>query len=272
MFKIGDFSKLSKISIRMLRHYNDLGLLIPERIDEFTGYRYYSASQLVLANRISLLKAMGFSLNSITKIIEEYNDSESLRKYLLVKHEEIKEQAESMERQLLLLETTIQKLGKDFDVMNIDVVLKEIPERYVASVRKVIAHYNQEGLLWEKLIKGIEANSIKTVNPCYPIAVFHDQDYKENDVDVEVQVSVDGMYSDTEEVKFKTIPAIGVASVIVKGSYDQLSEANEAIANWITDNQYEICGAMFNINHVSPGTDPNPENWETEVCYPVRKK
>ncbi len=59
MLKIGDFSALSKISIFMLRHYNEIGLLIPVYVDEFTGYRYYSEEQLPIANRIQALKKYG---------------------------------------------------------------------------------------------------------------------------------------------------------------------------------------------------------------------
>ncbi|WP_235440040.1 MerR family transcriptional regulator [Paenibacillus sp. DMB20] len=75
MFRIGDFSKLSRVSIRMLRHYDEMGLLVPEYVDEMTGYRYYKAGQLVLANRIRSLKDMGFSLALIGSILKEYGDA-----------------------------------------------------------------------------------------------------------------------------------------------------------------------------------------------------
>ena len=74
MIKIGDFSKLSRISIRMLRHYDEIGLLKPESVDDFTSYRYYSPAQLQTANRITMLKDMGFSLNSISEILNQYNN------------------------------------------------------------------------------------------------------------------------------------------------------------------------------------------------------
>ena len=56
MFKIGDFSKLGQVSVRMLRHYDQLGLLKPGQIDKFTGYRYYAVEQLVRLNRILFFK------------------------------------------------------------------------------------------------------------------------------------------------------------------------------------------------------------------------
>ena len=61
MFKIGEFSKLSRISIRMLRHYDEIGLLVPEETDPWTGYRRYAAAQLMTANRITALRGLGFS-------------------------------------------------------------------------------------------------------------------------------------------------------------------------------------------------------------------
>ncbi|NLL72968.1 MAG: MerR family transcriptional regulator [Clostridiales bacterium] len=117
MLRIGDFSKLSRISIRMLRHYDEIGLLAPESIDELTGYRYYSEAQLPLANRIHALKDMGFSLSVVGEILKTYNDSQALKDYLLLKQAELKELAEKTSRQLLILETTINRIGKDDNVM-----------------------------------------------------------------------------------------------------------------------------------------------------------
>ena len=71
MLKIGEFSKLSRVSIRMLRHYDDIGLLKPAEIDRFTGYRYYSPDQLPIIGRITALKDMEFQLADIVKIFEK---------------------------------------------------------------------------------------------------------------------------------------------------------------------------------------------------------
>ena len=69
MFRIGEFSKLAMVSVRMLRHYDEIGLLPPNTVDPYTGYRYYSASQLAVIGRIQLLKEMGISLSQITKML-----------------------------------------------------------------------------------------------------------------------------------------------------------------------------------------------------------
>jgi DNA-binding transcriptional MerR regulator len=148
MLKIGDFSKLSRISIRMLRHYDEIGLLMPKSIDNFTGYRFYSEDQLPVVGRITALKDMGFSLATIREILKSYDDPKALAKFLAVKQVEVQAEAEEAEHRLLLLDTAIKRLGKDGTVMNYNVTLKELPERYVASVRKVIPNYEQKGMLW----------------------------------------------------------------------------------------------------------------------------
>lgn len=282
MLKIGDFSKLTRISIRMLRHYDEIGLLKPESIDTFTSYRYYSAAQLPLANRINLLKSMGFSLAAISEIISQYHDASQLKKYLQIKLAEVKEQSEQAQSRLNLLETTIQRLGKDGTVMKYDVTLKEMPQRYVASLRKIIPTYQDEGALWNQMSEEtgypFGANgkgdrcALQMATPSYSLAVFHDEGYKESDVDVEIQIAVQGKYENTENVIFKTVEPVEIASAVYKGGYDQINEVNEAVAVWVSDHGYDYNGPMFSIYHVSPGHDPNPENWVTEVCYPVKKK
>ena len=82
MLKIGEFSKLSRVSIRMLRHYDDIGLLKPAEIDDFTGYRYYREEQLFVIGRIISLKDMGFALADIIKILDSYDDKEKMDAFL----------------------------------------------------------------------------------------------------------------------------------------------------------------------------------------------
>jgi DNA-binding transcriptional MerR regulator len=272
MIKIGYFSKLSRISVRMLRHYNEIGLLIPDSVDDFTGYRYYSEAQLPLANRIGALKEMGFTLAAITEILKEYDNPDALRKFLSLKYKEVKEQSENVNRQMLLLESAINRLRKDERTMEYSVILKEMPQRSVASLRKIIPSYQDERILWEQFMKETAHLNLQYGNPKGAVAVFHDEGYKESDVDVEIQVPVDGSYSNTENVVFKSTEPTLVASATYKGSYEQIIDVNEAVANWVTDNNYEFDGAMFCIYHVSPAMDDNPENWVTEVCYPVRGK
>lgn len=272
MLKIGDFSSLSRISIRMLRHYDEIGLLVPKSIDSFSGYRYYGEDQLPVAGQINALKDMGFGLSAIGEILKSFDDPQKMAELLSVKMAEVKAQAEEAARRLLLLETAIKRLRKDGTTMSYNITLKTLPERYVASVRQSIPAYDQESILWHILMKETTPLKMQPADNCFSLAIFHDEEYKESDVDVEIQCTVKGNYQDTENVVFKTVPAIEIASATYKGSYTQITAVNHAVANWVNDNGYEFNGAMLCIYHVSPAQTHNPDELVTEVCYPVKKK
>ena len=272
MLKIGDFSKLSRISIRMLRHYDEIGLLKPEVVDDLSGYRYYGVSQLPLAERIQVLKSMGFGLAVIGEILEKYDDPRAIEEFLLVKRRELEEQERLTKERLQVLDNTIRWLRKDGNPMNYEVTLKTLPQRYVASVRQVIPAYDAEGMLWQMLNEETASQNLKQAVPCYGLAIFHDEGYKDGDVDVEIQACVEGSYNDTEHVRFKTVAPVQMASATYSGSYDQITKVNESVARWIQENGYEFDGPSFCIYHVSPYEAKSPDDLVTEVCYPVKKK
>ncbi len=270
MLKIGDFSKLSRVSIRMLRHYDEIGLLRPVKIDPESGYRYYSENQLPVAGRITALKDMGFGLSAIGEMLENYLDKDSLERRLLLKQAELLEQSRQTAYRLRLLDTALERLRKD-ETMQYDVTLKTFPQRYAATVRMTIPTYEMEGMLWSVLVRETAPLHLIPDDPCYCSVTFHDSEFKESDVDVEAQKTVKGHYPDTEHVKFKTLPSVTVASATCKGSYDQMNAIMEAVANWVKDNGYAFDGPAFNIYHVSPHETSDPNEFVTEVCYPVRR-
>ena len=91
-------------------------------------------------------------------------------------------------------------------------------------------------------------------------------------MDVAAQKTVKGRYSDTQHVKFKTLPQVTVACATCKGPYDQMNAVMGAVAAWVVNNGYEFDGPAFNIYHVSPHETSDPSQFVTEVCYPVRKR
>ena len=151
--------------------------------------------------------------------------------------------------------------------MKYDVTIKTIPERYAATVQMVVPHYEDEGKLWGMMAEC--KTPLIPADPCLAAAEFLDKEYKEENVEIKVWMTVKGTYEDTEHVKFKTLPAVKVASCIIKGSYDQMGDATATVASWINGNGYEVNGPMFNIYHVSPAQTQNPEEYVTEVCFPI---
>lgn len=272
MLKIGEFSKLSRVSIRMLRHYDEIGLLRPVKTDPESGYRYYGETQLPIVGRITSLKDMGFGLSAIAGILADYTDKDILERHLRLKQAELLELSEQTEQRLRLLDTALQRLRKDDSTMQYDVTIKTFPRRRAATVRMTIPHYEQEGMLWQILMQETAGMNLIPDSPCYACAMFHDREYKESDADVEVQRTVKGTYPDTEHVKFRTLPEVTAACATYKGPYEQIGEIMNAVLTWVVDNGYQFDGPAFNIYHVSPYETADANEFVTEVCYPVRKK
>ena len=193
MLKIGEFSKLSRVSIRMLRHYDEIGLLKPAYIDPDSGYRYYAEHQLTAAGRITALKDMGFGLSSMAQILA-CDSKEMLASHMLVRQAELEEQIHLLSDQLRRLDTALTRLRKD-ETMQYDVTVKTFPARCAATVRMQIPSYEMEGMLWNMLVSETQSLNIVEDNPCYCCAVFHDKEFKESDVDVEVYKTVKGSCS-----------------------------------------------------------------------------
>ena len=153
MLKIGEFSKLSRVSVRMLRHYDEIGLLPPASIDSATGYRYYSEDQLPVAGRITALRDIGFGLGEIQACQQGRENPQVLAALFSARREALRGELAALRRQLRLLDTLEQRLRKEDSNMEYPVNLKTLPQRQVASVRMTIPAYDQEGILWHTLVR-----------------------------------------------------------------------------------------------------------------------
>ena len=271
MLKIGEFSKLSRVSVRMLRHYDEIGLLKPAVTDRFTDYRYYREDQLPVIGRITAMKDMGFSLSDIVKILDTYDDREQLEKFFSARQKELEALSRDTEHKLTLLDAARKRLRKEED-MSYNVTIKTIPERYAATVQMTIPRYEDEGMIWGILTEETCRMNLVEADPCLAAVTYLDGEYKETDVEMMAWKTVKGNYPDTEHVRFRTLQEETVASCIYKGSYTQITDVYAAVIAWMEANGYESAGPMFNIYHVSPHETQNPDEFVTEICYPVKKK
>ena len=271
MLKIGEFSKLSRISVRMLRHYDEIGLLKPARIDRFTDYRYYREDQLPIAGRIVALKDMGFSLADIIRILSIYEDRDQLERFFSTRQRELEALSWDTAHKLTLLDAARERLRKE-ENMSYDVTIKTIPARYAATVRMIVPRYEDEGMIWGTLVEETCRMGLVEADPCLCAVTFLDGEYKEENVEMMAWKTVKGVYPDTEHVKFRTLPAVTVASCTYQGNYTRITDVYAAVIGWMEANGYEPDGPMFNIYHVSPQETQDPDKFVTEICYPVKKK
>src|ERR1043165_4161079 len=126
MFKIGEFSKMVQVPVPTLRYYDQMGLLKPVKVDSFTGYRYYSASQLPQLHRILALKGLGFSLEQIAVVLDEGLTPEQMRGMLRLRHAQISQQLAEGQNQLGEVAARLEEIEQEDGLSPYDVILKRV--------------------------------------------------------------------------------------------------------------------------------------------------
>ncbi len=149
-----------------------------------------------------------------------------------------------------------------------DVRTFDLPEMTCASLRRVIPTYADEGVLWEELWPLLVASGAAFPADGIAGATFHDGEYREADVEVEVWVQLTAPLDVGDPVVCRTEPARSVVGGTLYGDYSQMGEATSAVGRYVAEHGLNT-GAMFNIYRVSPAQNPDPSSWVTEVCYPI---
>lgn len=271
MIRIGDFSKLSQVSIKTLRYYDELGLLKPVHVDEFTGYRYYSAEQLPRLNRILALKDLGLSLEQVTQVLHEDVSPEQLRGMLRLQQARLQQHISEEQARLARVEARLQEINREHTMPDYDVILKQVEPQLVASIRDTLPRYPAVGRLFGVLERYLARAS--AYNPdLIGAAIWHDEDYKTHDIDAEAVIYLKQPVPESGRVKVYTLPAATMASVIHKGAYNRFNQAYEAIMRWIEANGYSIVGPNREIYlYCTEPVRQDDETYVTEIQFPVAK-
>jgi len=272
MFKIGEFSRLVRVSPRMLRHYEKCGLFYPAEIDKYTGYRQYGAGQIPLLARIVALRDMGFSIEEIGDILPNFEDHAYLDKVLRAQTAAVKSTIEAEQDKLEKLMQMSATVRKERNIMVFDVVLKELPPVKVLTLRGIIPHYRDEGMLWEKLGQYIGERQVAINGGGY--STYFDEEYKEQDPDVEIAVPVNKLGESEGDFVYKEYPGIPQAATVrfsgpFDGGYDA---ASEKLAGWMEEQGYAFSGYLRGHVIASPHENSKPEDLLTELQAPVEKK
>jgi effector-binding domain-containing protein len=272
MIRIGDFSKLSRVSIKTLRHYDEMGLLKPIAVDHFTGYRYYEFDQLAQLYRILALKDLGFSLEEIGRFLDSDLSVEQMRGMLKLRQAEIRQQVEEEVARLARVELWLREIEQEDSMSKYDVVIKKIEPINVASVRGVVPTPPDQRTLWDELLGYLNQKGARMIGP--PMALYHDPEFKERDWDIEVVMPLSEAIDSGQHVKVYNLPgAEKMACVVHKGPFATLGEAYDALAKWIDQNGYHIVGPGRELNLKLPEKlgDQNDPNTVNEIQFPVEK-
>lgn len=266
MFSIGEFSRISRLSIKSLRLYHDKGILIPCSVDEFTGYRYYDEANIETAKAIAILKQFDFSLNEISEILKSYSDESDIIDFLEEKQKEIEAKisryadiTRSMER--------IIKMEKEASV-NSDGEF-EIEEKEIETI--LIAGYRMKGR-YSEAGKGFDAlgNLIERNISGKAMSLFYDGEYKEEGADFEPCFPVRKGKSG-EGISVRELKGGRTVSLIHKGPYETLGNSYKRIFSYINDRGLKITLPTREI--YIKGTGPifkgNPLNYLTEIIFMI---
>jgi effector-binding domain-containing protein len=268
MFKIGDFSKLSQVTVKTLRYYDELGLLKPAHIDRFTSYRFYSADQLPRLNRILVLKDLGFPLEQIGRLLDADVSPEQIRGMLQLRQAELQQHIETEQARLARVEARLRHVDKEHIMPAYDVVIKKIEPQMVATLRRVIPTYSHTGELFEELFNNL--GSTRPVGPA--LSIEHDPEYRERDVDVEAAVPVNAAQVSGTGVTVRELEGVEtMACVIHQGPYDTITQVYEYLMEWFESNGYRISGPNRQVYLREPGPQVDPSEYVTEVQVPVER-
>ncbi len=267
MFTIGDFARHGRVSVRMLRHYDDLGILPPARVDHSTGYRYYEAAQLAVLNRIVALKELGFSLAEVASILHEQVSAAEIRGMLRLRRAELRAQIEADSARLRQVEVRLTAIESE-EVMPADeIVVKSLPAVRVAELTAPAAGYHPEAIspviqpLFAKLVEKMNAAGVAFVGPAH--AYYEDRPDCGVTVHAAMPVNVEPNGFDFDVVD---LPAVERAATLIhNGSMDTILSSWQALARWISDNDGQPAGYAREVTlHWSENTD----EWVTELQIP----
>jgi len=271
MIRIGVFSKLSRVSIKTLRYYDDMGLLKPVSVDEWTGYRYYAFEQLPRLNRILALKDLGFSLTEISELLDEDVSLEQLRGMLRVRQSEAQQRIRDEQERLERIEARLKQIEMESKMSEYDVVIKKVDPVMVACLRETIPSYSQQGRLWKALEGYLAMHHVRPSGPCFTL--YLDEEYKESEVDTMACEPINVDLAESSRIKVHEVPGVEMmACTVHHGPFTTIGEAHSAIHKWIDNNGYRVNGPEreLYINPAKGGSQTDPKT-VTEIQYPIEK-
>ncbi|MEV5122949.1 MerR family transcriptional regulator [Streptomyces decoyicus] len=177
MFSIGDFAQYGRVSARMLRHYDAIGLLRPARTDPASGYRYYEAAQLARLNRIIALKDLGFSLQQVGAILAEEVSVPELRGMLRLRRAELEASLAAAGARLAQVEARLRTIESEGRMSADDVVVKRTGAVLLAELSGIAASYGPEDIgpviqpLYGELCRRLETAG---VTPSGPVLAYYE--------------------------------------------------------------------------------------------------
>ncbi|MFD3828498.1 MerR family transcriptional regulator [Streptomyces sp. NPDC058621] len=278
MFTIGDFAKHGRVSVRMLRHYDALGLLRPARVDPFTGYRSYEAGQLARLNRVIALKELGFSLDQVGTILDERVSAEELRGMLRLRRAELAAAAAAAAPPRVQVEARLRTIESEGSMPVDDVVVKSLPSVRLAELTGIAESYGPQdvgpvvGPLYEELCRRLDGAGVVPTGP--GIARYEDAPDRPGApagaivVHAGLPVAAGVRAEDLGGgVRIVELPAVERAATVVhRGPMEGVLPTSQLLARWIDAHGHRSAGYARELTLACP---QDRDRWVTELQEPL---
>jgi DNA-binding transcriptional MerR regulator len=259
MYRIGEFSRLSQVPVKTLRHYDAIGLLRPARVDRATGYRSYAAAQLERLNRILVFKDLGFSLHEIRVLLAENVPLDQVRELLRLKHHALEQGVRRERARLARAAVRLELIERCGQAGAHEVAVRSTAPQLVASLRATLASHDE----CERLFEELERRSGGPGRRRQRGAIWHA--CAERAVDCEAFVFLRSPVDCDGAVRAHELPAQRVASLVYRGDEDYLA-AYRALRAWIAAGGVEVVGPKREIFLEEAGTEAESV---TEIQFPI---
>jgi DNA-binding transcriptional MerR regulator len=276
MFKIGEFSRIARVSGRLLRYYDGIGLLSPQRIDPATGYRYYSADQLGRLNRILALKDLGLSLEQVARMVDGKISTDEIRGMLMLKKADLERTLSEEAVRLRHIESRLQQIDEQGSLRDYDVVVKSAARQPYLSMRRTYRRIEDVVAMLRKVSRAATARIPESVRDAMIVVAY--SDFEDEDLDLEIGFSLKqemtrrialpgGM-----EMTVNELPAIECLATLVRsGPLHQSHIAFGALGIWMEANGFQIAGTSRELFLQPPFQRPDQEDVVMEIQFPVTK-
>ena len=277
MFRIGDFSRIARVSCRLLRYYDEIGLLKPGSTERDTGYRYYSASQLPRLNRILVLKELGLSLEEIARVLDSNLSAAELRGMLMVRRSDAQRALSDEMERLRHIESRIAQIDAEGELSVDDVIMRSEPAQQLLSMRRVVPSFAAARDLIRELSESVRALKAKGVLGRLT-AIAHAQEFEVDRIDVEAGFVLQGELPQSqvrlasgETLSVRELPAVERMATCVRiGLPERAHLITGKIGVFLEANGYGLAGPSREV-FLQP---PRPERMEesvVEMQFPVVK-
>ncbi len=277
LLRIGEFSRLSRVTVKTLHHYDEIGLLKPSQIDRFTSYRYYTLDQLPRIHSIMALKELGLSLEEITHLLLEDVPPDQIRGMYRLKLAEAQQRMREEQARMAQIEFRLRQIEMEGTMQTVDIVLKRIEPFYALTFRHNYQTRAEREVIGRAIAKAIQQGLMKTnLENAAPINIFYEDEFRGEYYDTEVIVPVEPTHpplvslENVGEFKLRQLPAIELAAVYMhQGDYDTLNEKYLFLQRWAIENGYKLSGAWRFVYHRGPMHHVDPSQYLTELQHPI---